>query len=56
MNRNKDNKSGRLNIGVNAEEPPLPQSASDMTPKRIYIRTFGWQMDAVLYDFCAVFK
>jgi len=29
-----------------------------LTPKClfVYIRTFGWPMGAVLYDFCAVFK
>jgi hypothetical protein len=24
--------------------------------KKIYLRTWGWQMDAVLYDYCHVFK
>ncbi len=45
-NCSKDNKSsGRMNIGVNLPLEHLPQSDSDMTSKRLYIKTFGCQMN-----------
>ncbi len=28
----------------------------EVTAKKVFIRTLGWQMDAVLYDFCALFE
>ena len=48
--------SGRQAYRVNLASQHLPHSGSDITTKSFYIKTFGWPMDAVLYDFCAVFN
>ena len=34
----------------------MPKKACPEQSRRVYIRTFGWPMDAVLYDFRAVFE